>query len=198
MDYYEELGLSRSASAEEIRQAYKNLARLLHPDQHQDENLRRVAECQMKRLNALVAVLTDPALRKQYDLSAAVTPLKTPHARRPANSFSAWVWVITALMGFGVIVWCLRVNNSKGSPVARAPARPVEPARNSSSAPVQSPSRLGFERERALAKQLAERETQLRMAENERDLLREQLHQPQPPSAGEALPPPPSIAQTHP
>src|SRR5580700_6302662 len=32
MDYYEELGIDRSASPEEIRQAYKHLVRLLHPD----------------------------------------------------------------------------------------------------------------------------------------------------------------------
>jgi curved DNA-binding protein CbpA len=44
MNYYEELGLKPSASAEEIRQAYRELARLLHPDQHQEEGLRRAAE----------------------------------------------------------------------------------------------------------------------------------------------------------
>ena len=37
MDHYEELGLDRSASPEEIRQAYKRLVRLLHPDRCSDE-----------------------------------------------------------------------------------------------------------------------------------------------------------------
>jgi len=34
MNYYEELGLSRAATTEQVRQAYRNLVRLLHPDQH--------------------------------------------------------------------------------------------------------------------------------------------------------------------
>jgi len=41
MNYYEELGVSPSAPAEEIRQAYWELARLLDPDQHREEGLRR-------------------------------------------------------------------------------------------------------------------------------------------------------------
>jgi hypothetical protein len=67
MTYYEELGLAESASVEEIRQAYKTLARLLHPDQQSEEPLRKVAELQMIRLNGMVAVLTDPLRREQYD-----------------------------------------------------------------------------------------------------------------------------------
>jgi curved DNA-binding protein CbpA len=67
MTYYEELGLTPTASTEAIRQAYKNVARLWHPDQFQDEKLREAAECQMKRLNHVVAVLTDPIERMHYD-----------------------------------------------------------------------------------------------------------------------------------
>ena len=69
MNFYEEFGLSPSASAEEIAQAHKRLARLLHPDQLQDEDLRRLAECQMKRLNAIYAVLSDPQQRLAYPLA---------------------------------------------------------------------------------------------------------------------------------
>ena len=67
MDYYEELGVPRAAPAEDIRRAWRNLARLLHPDQHQDEKLRFLAETQMKRLNEVCAVLTDPIERLRYD-----------------------------------------------------------------------------------------------------------------------------------
>jgi len=69
MDHYEELGLSPTATPEEIHQAYRRLARLLHPDRLQDPELRRLADCQMKRLNAVYAVLSDPDKRRAYDLA---------------------------------------------------------------------------------------------------------------------------------
>lgn len=69
MNYYEELGLTESASVEEIRQVYKSLARLLHPDHQCEEQLRKVAELQMMRLNEILAVLTDPPGREKYDAS---------------------------------------------------------------------------------------------------------------------------------
>jgi hypothetical protein len=78
MNYYEELGLRHDASADQIRQAYRGLARLLHPDQQPDEGLRRLAEGQMRRLNALHDVLVEPARRREYDRalgrSLALTP----------------------------------------------------------------------------------------------------------------------------
>lgn len=67
MDYYEEFGVLRSATPGQIRQAYRNLARLLHPDQFQDPELNRVAEGQMKRINEIFAVLSDPRRRRDYD-----------------------------------------------------------------------------------------------------------------------------------
>ena len=41
MNFYEELGVARSASIAEIQQAYKALVRILHPDQQQDEHDRK-------------------------------------------------------------------------------------------------------------------------------------------------------------
>ncbi len=74
MNHYEELGLGCSATTEQIRSAYRNLARLLHPDQQRDEELRRLAEVQMRRLNFIHAVLADPVLRSRYDASLLQTP----------------------------------------------------------------------------------------------------------------------------
>src|ERR1017187_7062414 len=63
MNYYEELGLPNTASAEEVRRAYRSLARLLHPDQQPDETLRRLAGAQMTRLKQILETLTEPRLR---------------------------------------------------------------------------------------------------------------------------------------
>jgi curved DNA-binding protein CbpA len=49
VNYYEEFGIPGDASAAKIRQAYKTLARVLHPDAHPDEALKAVAERQMRR-----------------------------------------------------------------------------------------------------------------------------------------------------
>lgn len=82
MDYYEEFGLSSSATTEEIRSAYRRLVRLFHPDQLQDPELRRLAECQMKRLNAIYEVLSDPDKRRAYDLELAHATIETRTAQR--------------------------------------------------------------------------------------------------------------------
>ena len=95
MNYYEELGLTPQASAEEVRQAYKRLARVLHPDQFQEEALRRAAELQMKRLNAVAAVLGDAAERRRYDLS-----LTGPTAAR-----RSWAWWLAAAIGLAALAF---------------------------------------------------------------------------------------------
>lgn len=74
MTYYEELGITPRASAEEIRDAYKQLARLLHPDRMQDARQRALAECQMKRLNDVYHTLSNPEHRRVYDLSLTERP----------------------------------------------------------------------------------------------------------------------------
>lgn len=99
MNHYEELGLPQKASPEEVHEAYRGLARLLHPDQQQDERLRRLAECQMKRLNDIHAVLSDPVRRRRYDLELeagageplALTVVAEPPARR-GDLRDAWLF----------------------------------------------------------------------------------------------------------
>jgi curved DNA-binding protein CbpA len=67
MNYYEELGIDPSAAEEEIARAHRRLAKLLHPDQQVDDAVKKLAETQMRRLNAIVEVLTNPEKRQQYD-----------------------------------------------------------------------------------------------------------------------------------
>jgi len=65
--YYEELGVDNDASADDIRDAFRTLVRLLHPDQQTDAQLKDMAERQMRKLNRIYAVLSDPARRSAYD-----------------------------------------------------------------------------------------------------------------------------------
>jgi len=63
-DLYNELGVSRSASDEEIRRAYRRLAKEHHPDLHPGD---KQAEDKFKRISAAFAILGDPDKRKRYD-----------------------------------------------------------------------------------------------------------------------------------
>lgn len=63
-DFYDALGLSRSASDKEIRSAYRKLARRYHPDVTPGD---RAAEARFKEITAAYEVLSDPEKRRKYD-----------------------------------------------------------------------------------------------------------------------------------
>jgi molecular chaperone DnaJ len=63
-DYYQILGISESATPEEIKKAYRKLAKQYHPDANQNDP--RAAD-RFKEVGEAYAVLHDPAKRKQYD-----------------------------------------------------------------------------------------------------------------------------------
>lgn len=63
-DYYQILGISKTADIEEIKKAYRKLALKFHPDRNPND---KVAEERFKKINEAYAVLSDPEKRKQYD-----------------------------------------------------------------------------------------------------------------------------------
>ena len=63
-DLYETLGVSKTASAEEIKKAYRNLAFKYHPDRNAGD---KDAEEKFKKINSAYSVLGDETKRKQYD-----------------------------------------------------------------------------------------------------------------------------------
>lgn len=63
-DYYEILGVSRDASSEEIKKAFRKLARKYHPDVNPDD---KDAEKKFKEIKEAFDVLSDPERRQRYD-----------------------------------------------------------------------------------------------------------------------------------
>ncbi len=63
-DYYQILGVDRSATSDEIKKAFRKLARLHHPDVAKDK---KAGEIKFKEINEAYEVLGDPANRKKYD-----------------------------------------------------------------------------------------------------------------------------------
>ncbi len=63
-DYYKTLGVDKQATAEDIKKAYRKLARQYHPDRNPDD---KQAEARFKEISQAHDVLGDPEKRKQYD-----------------------------------------------------------------------------------------------------------------------------------
>src|SRR4051794_3546446 len=62
-DYYEVLGVPRDSNAEDVRRAYRKLARRYHPDVNKEAD----AEDRFKEVSEAYEVLSDPEKRERYD-----------------------------------------------------------------------------------------------------------------------------------
>ena len=85
MTHYEVLGVPEAATRQEIRRAYRELARRHHPDRYAGTDpagLER-ARRRMATLNRAWEVLGDPRRRRSYDLEIGLRPPPAPAAARP-------------------------------------------------------------------------------------------------------------------
>ena len=138
MNFYESLNLKPSATTEEIEEAYRTLARKVHPDLNRDDPT--PAEARMKLLNRIRDILTDPDSRAKYDreLAAEADNTRAKSAindtlREGRNDALFWKRVtLTTAAGLalglmlGLGPWLFDRLQSKQPEPPPAPAEPVE------------------------------------------------------------------------
>lgn len=81
LDYFETLGVSRDASDEAIKKAYRKLALQYHPDRNPDS---KAADEKIREINAAYEVIGDPERRKTYERLLVGIEVKEDEAPDPA------------------------------------------------------------------------------------------------------------------
>jgi curved DNA-binding protein CbpA len=125
---------------EEIRQAYKTLARVIHPDAHPDPASKAAAEIRMQHLNAVAATLTNPEDRAFYDASIRATqrfpPIQVPPGPPVPNEglvqegfFQRHIlWFATGAVAAGAAAWAYFAGESHLTQIQLSPASRVAAA----------------------------------------------------------------------
>jgi molecular chaperone DnaJ len=97
-DYYKTLGVGKNASDEEIKKAYRKLARKYHPDQNHGD---KQAEERFKQISQAHDVLSDPDKRKAYDRGTGPLGGFTNMGGFDASSFGGFTDIFSNIFGGG-------------------------------------------------------------------------------------------------
>ena len=189
MQFYEELGVPRDASPETIKDTYRTVARLLHPDQQTEPVLKETAERQMRRLNHIYATLGDPERRRRYDqenLEHVRAPIiihaPAPIANRRPLSLNMMLWPVLALACMAAVIWV--ATHDEATSVRDPFASSTSPGDAAAGASVERTNENGTQkggdqvREKSandFARVIAALQMQLREVTDERDVAQAQL-----------------------
>src|SRR2546423_569159 len=144
-DFYRELGVSAEASADDIKKAYRKLARELHPDANPGDTK---AEARFKAVGEAYSVLSDPDKRKDYDETRRLFASGGVGASYPGGGFPGGFtgggFDVGDLFGQGGTSGGLGdlfggLFGNRGGPAGRTASRPQRGAE------VQSEIRISFE-----------------------------------------------------
>src|SRR5579884_2183916 len=97
-DYYKVLGVGKNASDEEIKKAYRKLARQYHPDRNPGD---KKAEERFKEISQAHDVLSDPEKRKAYDRSGMLGGFGMPGGFDPSSFSGGFSDILSNLFGGG-------------------------------------------------------------------------------------------------
>lgn len=132
LTFYDELGVASDASPEEIRNSFRALVRMVHPDHHPDLNLKTIAERQMRKLNRVYAVLSDPEKRRRYDAvleekNFGGTIVLSPDARVNVQRLKGRLaWFGAMLLTAVTLIWL--ASESPGARPVQSSERPAQSA----------------------------------------------------------------------
>lgn len=82
-EYYRSLGVQPGATAEELKKAYRGLAKKYHPDLHPGD---KEAEARFKEINEAYETLSDPQKRKEYDEKQRTTQGREPQKKSASSA----------------------------------------------------------------------------------------------------------------
>jgi curved DNA-binding protein CbpA len=109
--FYDELGVAATATPEEIRDSFRALVKILHPDHQTDPQLKEIAERQMRKLNGVYTVLSDPEKRRRYDESLEDEDFRPAIILSPNSNVNVhrlmerMAWVAALIVAAVTLIW---------------------------------------------------------------------------------------------